>query len=97
MNQKLWEGPVEKFYWNGRLSIRDAKKRVIFYLDIDTREYWAVKRLMEGIAPKLVEMMNQADQPQAFADEVLAAAGIASVSSEDAPSLPKRRGRPPRS
>lgn len=54
----LWD-KVEMFIWDGRLSLRDVKtKKTLFYIDMDGREYWAVKKLQEQIVPKIVELMN---------------------------------------
>lgn len=59
---ELWKSPVEAFYWDGKLSIRDCHKKTLFYVTIDTREYFAVKKLREDIVPKIVELMNKYDQ-----------------------------------
>ena len=104
---KLWDSPVEAFFWDGRLSIRDKFKKTIFFIELDTREYHTVKRLREQIVPKLVEMMNDyavKDIPIPFMGRVIedhpdmvAQAQNVAISSENGSKVveaPKRRGNP---
>lgn len=88
---ELWDGPVELHFWNGRLEVRDVKKKTMFYLELDTREYWTVKKLKDLIAPKIVEMMNRDIVPQpVFANSINAVEEFL-----NAPPV-KKRGRPRR-
>ena len=102
---KLWDSPVEAFFWDGRLSIRDKFKKTIFFIELDTREYHTVKKLREQIVPKLVEMMNDYSYSQgAPAQEIIeshsdmvAQAQNVAISSENGSKVveaPKRRGNP---
>lgn len=58
LDEKPWEPPVEVFIWNNRISIRDKNRRNVFYMEIDGREYWKVRRLREKIAPLVAELLN---------------------------------------
>jgi len=58
--------PVEHFFWNlkdgmgnSRIEIRDANKNRVFYMSIEGHEYYEEKRLMNELAPLIVNLMNQ--------------------------------------
>lgn len=61
-DETLWTVPVELFEWNGTLSIREViSKKTIFVFwrsELDNKEYWHKKKMIEKIGPALVAMMN---------------------------------------
>ena len=98
---KLWDSPVEAFFWDGRLSIRDKFKKTIFFIELDTREYHTVKKLREQIVPQLVELMNEfSEQSEPFEMTGPLSKPLSNGQvkhewvNEIAPVVPKRRGNP---
>ena len=82
---------MEVFVWgtqedgNPRFTIRDCMKKTLFHIDLESREYWHVKKMKEQVIPLIVELMNR------YAGEVSAANEINSVGVVN---LPRKRGRP---
>ena len=68
MSGKPWKYPLETFFFkpqadgNARVTVRDALRRVIFHMDLDHREYFAVKELKETLGPLVVGLLNREEE-----------------------------------
>ena len=107
MSEKLWDGPVEMFVWgtqedgNPRFTIRDRVKKTLFHIDLESREYWQVKRMREQIIPLIVELINrnsekeQPDENGNGSNVFLEGGKILSEVTANIPVIAKKkRGRP---
>lgn len=56
---RLFKAPLEVFQWNGECKVRDAEKKTVFSLSIETREYQKVNTFRGELMPLIVRLLNE--------------------------------------